>query len=687
VLPNHTSLEIAGMISPMLRRIAALLLAAWLHPSALAGEMPLAAFANIKNVTSALLSPDGRELAYMVALTDLKANRVKTEIWLMPVHGDPRRVPFETDAIQKILWSPRGGQLAVVGTVSKGTKDKVGTYLWLLDVDSGQSKRLIRIERSNHYLAHQGTNLCWSPDGNFLAYLAADAGPAKSEKESSLPGGPIVIARIQYKTRTALSDNRRTHIFTIDTTGGALRQLTSGPYDEHSIDWSPRGDEIAFCSNRGPDPDANLNYDLYTVNVADGKVRQLTKTAGSEMAPVWSPDGRSLAYTMTKRPLTTIDSVAEDDHVWVLDRKTGRAQELTAKLDRRCAHVRWDPDGKHVCFLARDHGYSKFFKVPAQGGEAKTLPDSGVTVSSFSLARGPGSSALVISGPTLPPEVVLTFQDPAGIRRIHLNDLIGTRWRLTKPVEVNYKSFDLAPIQGWLMVPPGATADKKVPLILYVHGGPHGMYGLQFSATFQLMCARGYAVLFLNPRGSSGYGQHFSDGCVGDWGGGDYADLMAGLDHVLAKHPELDAERLGVTGGSYGGYMTNWMITQTGRFKAAITYASLSNLISFYATSLYQDLIHVDFKGEPWDRYDILWERSPLRHIRRVTTPTLILHGEADNDVHITQSEELYTALRRRGVETVFVRYPREGHGATEPSFQLDQLERTAAWFDRFLKR
>jgi dipeptidyl aminopeptidase/acylaminoacyl peptidase len=159
------------------------------------------------------------------------------------------------------------------------------------------------------------------------------------------------------------------------------------------------------------------------------------------------------------------------------------------------------------------------------------------------------------------------------------------------------------------------------------------------------------------------------------------------VDHVLAKYPELDGERMGVTGGSYGGYMTNWIITQTGRFKAAVSYAGLSNLISFYATSLYQDLIHVEFNGEPWDHYGILWERSPMRHIKRAATPTLILHGEADNDVHITQSEELYTALRRRGVETVFVRYPREGHGATEPRFQLDQLERTAAWFDRYLRR
>src|SRR5206468_754385 len=199
--------------------------------------------------------------------------------------------------------------------------------------------------------------------------------------------------------------------------------------------------------------------------------------------------------------------------------------------------------------------------------------------------------------------------------------------------------FDGTPVQGWLLLPPGATAEHKAPLLLFIHGGPHGMFGHSFSAPFQLLCARGYAVLYLNPRGSTGYGQKFSDGCVNDWGGGDYRDLTAGVDHVLAQYPQLDAGRLGVTGGSYGGYMTMWMIAQTGRFKAAVSYAGLSNLISFYATSLYQDLIHVEFGGQPWDRYDLFWERSPLRHVRRVTTPTLLLHGEADNDVHITQSE------------------------------------------------
>jgi dipeptidyl aminopeptidase/acylaminoacyl peptidase len=252
--------------------------------------------------------------------------------------------------------------------------------------------------------------------------------------------------------------------------------------------------------------------------------------------------------------------------------------------------------------------------------------------------------------------------------------------------EIKFKSFDGTSIQGWLMKPIGWREDRKYPLILSIHGGPHGMSGYAFNPTFQVYAARGYAVLYLNPRGSSGYGQKFSDGTINEWGGGDYKDLMLGVDEALRRYSWIDPSRLGVTGGSYGGFMTNWVITQTPRFKAAVSVASVSNLISFYSTSLYQDLIHAEFGGFPWDNYELLWQWSPLRYVGQARTPTLFIHGEQDNDVHITQAEEMYMGLRRRSVESVLVRYPREGHGLREPKHRVDALERTLAWFDRFLK-
>jgi dipeptidyl aminopeptidase/acylaminoacyl peptidase len=253
------------------------------------------------------------------------------------------------------------------------------------------------------------------------------------------------------------------------------------------------------------------------------------------------------------------------------------------------------------------------------------------------------------------------------------------------PDEFNYQSFDGTPIQAWVMRGAGCREDRKCPLILSVHGGPHGMFGWAFNANFQVYAARNFAVLYVNPRGSSGYGQRFSDGTINEWGGGDYKDLMLGVDEALKRYSWIDPNRLAVTGGSYGGFMTNWIITQTPRFKAAVASASLSNLISFYSTSLYQDLIHAEFGGFPWDNFELLWQWSPLRYVRQVQTPTLFLHGENDNDVHITQAEEMYMALRRRGVDSVLVRYPREGHGLREPKHRVDALERTLAWFEKYV--
>ena len=214
------------------------------------------------------------------------------------------------------------------------------------------------------------------------------------------------------------------------------------------------------------------------------------------------------------------------------------------------------------------------------------------------------------------------------------------------------------------------------------------MYGYGFGLTNQIEAARGYAVLYMNPRGSSGYGQEFSDGTLDDWGGGDYKDLMAGLDFVLAHESWIDPQKIGVVGGSYGGYMTNWVITQTHRFKAAVTVSGLSNLISFFGTSIYQDLIVQEFHGMPWEgnNYETLWNHSPLAFVDRVTTPTMFIHGEQDNDVPITEAEQMYTALRIRKVETILVRYPREGHGLREPLHRVDQICRILDWFDHYLK-
>jgi dipeptidyl aminopeptidase/acylaminoacyl peptidase len=333
-----------------------------------------------------------------------------------------------------------------------------------------------------------------------------------------------------------------------------------------------------------------------------------------------------------------------------------------------------------VYFLASDRGRTLLYRVPREGGVSEPVVSGDVSVASFTagprIARLQGDAVSLV-------ELYL------GEERLTRNSAALADVRLVEPIRIEYKSFDGTAIEGWFLPPVDRALGARVPLLLSIHGGPHGMYGYSLSRnlSLQILAARGYAVLFLNPRGSAGYGQKFSDGCLNDWGGGDYRDLMAGVDHILSRFPWLDPERLGVLGSSYGGYMTNWIITQTPRFRAAVASASLSNLISFYGTSLYHDLIHAEFNGFPWEgrNYERLWERSPLKYVARARTPTLFLHGERDHDVHTSDAEQMYVALRRRGIDAQLVLYPREGHGFTEPKHRIDALERTIAWFDRYL--
>jgi len=622
----------------------------------------------LQGVEEIVVSPDGRNVAYRRRRANFLTNK-REPSWSW---GLCRSQPAPNAVA--VVCSPDSRGLAMI---VESEKDH-GLYV----SDWKGKKHICDVEKSNAFLPQKGKRLAWSSDGDHLAF----AGTLEPKPETR---DPVVVSRIQYKGRKELVDNRRTRVYVVANIANAEpRPLTPPGFDSHSIDWIPGTNEIVYLSNREPDPDAKHNYDIFVVNYVSGATRRLTETPGVEMTPMASPDGKWIAYTATTRKLTTIDSVAEDRHVWVMPARDGEARELNPGLDRRCTLAGWTPDAKAVLYLAQDHGKSVLWKTDVESGRSEALIDEQAWV---------GAAAMGADG-----TLYFTKEDPVTLRDVYRRkpgapaaenvSRFTDSWRETygwvEPETIHYRSFDGAEIEGWLYLPPGAEGTGKLPMILSIHGGPHGMYGYRYSGTFQFLVSRGYAVLALNPRGSTGYGQKFTDGCVNNWGGGDYKDLMAGVDYVLKQYPQIDAERLGVMGGSYGGFMTNWVVTQTGRFKAAVSIASVSNLISFYATSLYQDLVHAEFGGFPWEgkNFETLWKWSPLRYVKNVTTPTLLLHGEADNDVHITQAEEMYTALRRRGVPTRLIRYPREGHGLQEPKHRVDRLVRTIEWFDRYLR-
>jgi dipeptidyl aminopeptidase/acylaminoacyl peptidase len=682
----------------------------------------------VVGVSDAQISPGGEWVVYTVSATEGDATR--STLWLVRAAPDLAR-PSENRPSQPLLpvgwnasnprWSPDGRRVAF-----SSTRDGQ-SGIWVVSLAGDRQPRLVASTReTNFFITYAGESFAWSPDSRRIAFINASEDEGARDEEADRRTDARVIDRIQYKSRTGFSDRLRTHVWVTDVDNPSPRQLTYGSFYDHALSWNPNGREVAFLSNHETDPDAVNNSDIFAVDM-NGQVRQLTTTRGCEYGPQWSPDGRWLAYTATRRDVTTIDSVAEDAHVWVIEAQGGEGRELTARQDRRARSPQWSPDSQTIFFLAGDRGRTLLHRVSLRTREVSTfLDDKGALstdttlteertqqrffslrtyqITSFSIAARSGLQVgnprtgenvspgvqlvFTITDALHPAEVWIGARSAFPLLRLtgHNESLINSR-ALSEPEEINFKSFDGTPIQGWLMKPLGLREGQRYPLILSIHGGPHGMYSPGFNATFQAYAARGYAVLYMNPRGSSGYGQRFSDGTLREWGGGDYRDLMLGVDEALRRYAWIDSERVGVTGGSYGGFMTNWIITQTQRFRAAVSVASVSNLISFYATSLYQDLIHAEFGGFPWDDYDLLWRWSPIRYVGRAQTPTLFLHGEQDNDVHITQAEEMYMALKRRGVETILVRYPREGHGFREPAHRLDALERTLYWFDRFLKQ
>ncbi len=688
----------------------------------------------VATVSDVQISPSGEWIVYSLATVD--GNETSGNLWIVrvgerfstgvPTSRQPeQRRNWETFRFgsRPLLpngwnatnprWSPDGKSIAFLAT-HEGQRG-----IWITGPTRTLPRLIAEVRETNFFITYAGEPFAWSPDSRMIAFISA------TEEELNKTDDPRVIDHIQYKSRTSLSDRLRTHVWITDVDAPTPRQLTSGLFYDHALSFSPRGDEIAFLSNHESDTDAINNSDIFAVNL-QGQLRQITATAGCEYEPAWSPDGKWIAYAATKRDVTTIDSVAEDTHIWITSASGDTRRELTASQDRRARNPRWQSDSRFIYFLANDHGQTLVFRTDLNGEKiepafgavsemkpvpeefkgsldstAPTILDQRMQTTSFSLAqqidagemiygqaRFPiriSSMAVVITDPTHPGEVWMGRGNTL-TRVTYHNDGFRRGAGLVEPQEFRFKTFDGTETQAWIIKPAGWREDRKYPLLLNIHGGPHGMYGYAFNANFQVMAARGYAVLYLNPRGSNGYGQRFSDGTINEWGGGDYRDLMAGIDEALRRFTWIDANRLGVTGGSYGGFMTNWIVTQTPRFKAAVSIASVSNLISFYSTSLYQDLIHAEFGGFPWDNYELLWQWSPIRYVRQAQTPTMFIHGEQDNDVHITQAEEIYMALRRRGVDTVLVRYPREGHGFREPRHRVDALERTLDWFDKYLK-
>jgi dipeptidyl aminopeptidase/acylaminoacyl peptidase len=559
--------------------------------------------------------------------------------------------------------------------------------------DGSQPTFIAPVQGTNHPLPSTGERVAWSPDGKQIAFISATAGP---ETEAA-NGDPVIITRYLYKPTasegmTRFNDNRRMHIFIADIATKNVRQLTTGDYYEHSIDWSPNGEEILFVSNREPDPDRFFNYDVFAVKVADGQIRQLTHTENVEYRPRWSPDGKTIAYQGTKRGLTSSETTMEDTHIWLMNADGNDRREIGASLDNRQGAPEWSEDGRWIYFTAQERGAARLYRLSTGGGKPEVVIDGPGSVGAWSLGKN-GSVAYSLATPRDLPQLYLR-SNGAAKQLTDLNAaLLGAR-QIAEVESFTFQSFDGTEVEAFLTKPvglaksPQPAANAKHPMITVIHGGPHGQQGAAFNAKAQAYAARGWAVLMVNYRGSTGYGQKFTDAIFRDQNGGEAKDVLYGVEAALRRYKWIDGERLGVEGGSYGGQLTNWLITQTNRFKAAIPIAGISNLITQNYLSYYHDYLAVEFGAFPHQEglMDLLWQRSPIRYVANVKTPVMLVHGENDNDVPIAEAEQFYIALKDVGVETVMARYPREGHGVRENKHVVDLIDRSVAWYEKHFR-
>jgi dipeptidyl aminopeptidase/acylaminoacyl peptidase len=639
----------------------------------------------LRSVGDVAISPDAKHVAYVVERNESEG-RPKAQLSIVDLATN--KTVALGDRSGSPLWSPDGAWLAFSGR--QGEK----SGLMIVRADGNGARLLAETSGTNAPVPEQGKSVAWSPDGKTIAFVSATPGPETSEAN----GDPVVIRRYLYKPDlvagdTRVNDNKRLHIFLCDVASGHVKQLTNGAHNEHSIDFAPDGSEIVFASNREENEDQFFNYDLFAVKVADGAIRRITSTESAEYAPQFSPDGKQILFLATRRGLTDLETTMEDTHVWVMNADGSNRREL-GTIDQRQGNAQWSKDG-HVYFVIFERGSAHLMRMTPSGGE-RIVNDRG-RVGAYSVANDGTVAYAFTTADDLAELYVLRGTvsadaqkgTPAGLPAPHrvtaLNDELLKGATIAPTEAFTFKSNDFKyDVEAFLTRPPNFDPSKKYPLIVVIHGGPHGMQGPAFTFKNQVYAAHGFAVLMVNYRGSVGYGQAFADAVFGDQDGDEGQDVLYGVSAALRRNLWVDRDRLGIEGGSYGGQLTAWLITQTRQFKAAIPIAAITNFVSYNYTTYYNQYEQMEFGVMPHqgDLMDVLWQRSPLRRVAQVATPTMIVHGENDNDVPITEAEQFYIALKDVGVETIMVRYPREGHGVREPRHAIDLMDRSIGWYE-----
>jgi len=649
------------------------------------------ALLELKRIGDPQISPDGVWVAFTVQSVDVAANRKPQQIWVAPLAGGPpRQITREGAANSRARWSPDSRRIAFVS-------DRNGSsQIWTMDPDGGNPRQVTNF-------AAEADGVLFSPDGRNLLFTSAvypecGADDACNKRNLDADAASKVKARIYtellYRHWTQWQSRRRSHLLVVSAAGGAPRDLTPGPREvppfslggPDDYDISPDGKEVCYSMNADPAPAASTNSDLFAVSIDGGESRKITINPGADASPLYSPDGKYLAWRSQSR------AGYESDRwrLMALERSTGRTTNLTETLDRWVNSLVWKPDSTGLFFTTGDRGRQGIQWIPVTGGALHIAASGDGDLDEMQLTRD-GKTMVYTENTGVSPAEIYRASSSGGepVALTHLNDATLNQHELTQLEEFWVDMADGSRVQSFLVKPYGFQAAQKYPVLMLIHGGPQGNWGYSWTYRWnaQVLAAAGYLVVMPNPRGSTGYGQKFIDEINGDWGGRAFDDIMAVTDHVAAAVPYADASRLTAAGGSYGGYMVDWILGHTQRFKALITHSGVYDLASEFGATEELWFPLWEFGGTPWDKPEDYTAWSPSHYAKEFHTPTLVIHGELDYRVPYTQGLQLFTALQMQKVPSKLLVFPDEGHWVLKPQNSVLWYRTFIDWLDSWVKK